>query len=75
MAGEQEQGRQKRALIIGISDYNDSSLERLDFCEKDGLGVYDVLAGPKYNFSEINRIVGKANSDAGSVLGSGYSFS
>jgi tetratricopeptide (TPR) repeat protein len=56
---------QKKALIIGISDYTDPRLKvdgsNLNFCRNDGERMYEVLKSQNYNISEKNKIVGEAN--------------
>ena len=48
---------QKKALIIGISDY--TNLEQLDFCKNDGTEVYKVLSSQGYDISDKNKLVGE----------------
>jgi tetratricopeptide (TPR) repeat protein len=52
---------QKKALIIGISDYTDPGLERLSFCRSDGEKMYEVLKKQDYNISEECMLVGEVN--------------
>jgi hypothetical protein len=48
---------QRKALIIGISDY--SNLQQLDFCKNDGTEIYDVLSSLGYEISDNNKLVGE----------------
>lgn len=61
MADQKDQGGQKRALIIGISDY--TSLQKLDFCKNDAREVYKVLTKQRYNIPDKNRLVGEAKGE------------
>jgi uncharacterized protein YjbI with pentapeptide repeats len=60
MAGEVGVGRQnqakKRALIISISQYD--KLEPLEFCEKDGNKMYEVLKRLDYDIPLKYRLIG-----------------
>ena len=53
----------KKALIISISDYNDKSLPKLDFCKNDGEEMYRVLTNKKVGFEipDSRKIIGKTN--------------
>ena len=46
----------RKALIVGISEY--ASLQKLDFCKKDGQEVYEILRWLGRD-SEKNRLIGK----------------
>jgi uncharacterized protein YjbI with pentapeptide repeats len=52
---------QRKALIIGISDY--TNLERLDFCKNDGAEVYEVLSSLGYEISDKYKLVDEAKGD------------
>jgi len=54
-------GAQKKALIVGISDY--TNLQKLDFCRNDGKEVYDVLTSLGYEISDKNKLVGEAKGE------------
>ena len=54
-------GAQRKALIVGISDY--TSLQQLDFCKNDGTEVYDVLSSLGYEISDKNKLVGEAKGE------------
>ena len=49
-----EHKAQKRALIVGISRYD--KLTALDFCEKDGNMMYEVLS--KLGYSIPDKLTG-----------------
>ncbi len=49
----------KKALIIGISHYDDKNLEDLDFCEKDGQAMFELLTSLGYEIKNENKLVGK----------------
>jgi Caspase domain len=51
----------KRALIIGVSEYEDQSLESLPFCKNDAEEMYRLLASPEIGFEipDSNKIIGK----------------
>jgi Caspase domain len=52
---------QRKALIVGISDYADPRLETLNFCRNDGERMYEFLKKHNYDISEKNMLVGEAN--------------
>ena len=54
-------GAQRKALIVGISDY--TSLQQLDFCKNDGTEVYEVLSSLGYEISDKNKLVGEAKGE------------
>ena len=51
----QDQG-QKRALIISISEYD--KLDPLDFCEKDGNKIYNVIFNLGYTVQDQYKLIG-----------------
>ena len=54
-------GGKRKALIVGISDY--VSLQKLDFCKKDGLEVYEILSSLGYEISENNKLIGEVKGE------------
>ena len=54
-------GGKRKALIVGISDY--SSLQKLDFCKKDGREVYEILSSLGYEISGNNKLIGEVNGE------------
>jgi Caspase domain len=48
--GDEDRG-QRRALVISISQYD--KLEPLDFCEKDGNKMYEVLKQLEYDIPQV----------------------
>lgn len=52
---------QKKALVIGISDY--TNLQKLDFCKNDGKEIYEVLSSLGYEVSDKFRLVGEAKGE------------
>ena len=59
MASQQVQSEQKKALIIGISDYTDPNLPQLDFCKDDGRDMLKVLDSIGYNIYDKNKLIGR----------------
>ncbi len=59
MANQQVQSEQKKALIIGISDYTDPNLPQLDFCKDDGRDMLKVLDSIGYNIFDKNKSIGR----------------
>jgi uncharacterized protein YjbI with pentapeptide repeats len=53
--GGEDRG-QKRALIMSISEYD--RLAPLDFCEKDGIKVYEVLSRLGYTVRDEYKLIG-----------------
>lgn len=51
----------KRALIIGVSDYEDNSLDPLPFCKNDAEEMHRLLASSELGFEipDSNKLVGK----------------
>ena len=54
-------GGKRKALIVGISEY--ASLQKLDFCKKDGLEVYEILSSLGYEISENNKLIGEVKGE------------
>ena len=54
-------GGKRKALIVGISEY--ASLQKLDFCKKDGLEVYEMLRSLGYDASENNKLIGEVKGE------------
>jgi hypothetical protein len=52
---------QRKALIIGISDY--TNLQKLDFCKNNGTEIYEVLGSLGYEISDKFRLVGEAKGE------------
>lgn len=46
----------KRALVIGISDYN--NLELLNFCKNDGNAMFDLLSVSGYQIDDNHNLIG-----------------
>jgi hypothetical protein len=51
----------RKALIVGISEY--ASLQKLDFCKKDGQEVYAILSSLGYEISENNKLIGEVKGE------------
>ena len=51
----------RKALIISISEYNDKSLPKLDFCKNDGEEMYNTLTELDYKIPNHQKIIGKTN--------------
>jgi uncharacterized protein YjbI with pentapeptide repeats len=54
-------GAQKRALIVGISDY--TYLQTLDICKNDAAEVYKLLSSLGYEISDENKLLGEAKGE------------
>ncbi len=52
---------QKKALIIGISNY--THLQTLDICKNDGTEMYKVLESLGYEISDKNKLLGEAKGE------------
>ncbi|NAL78156.1 caspase family protein [Nitrososphaera sp. AFS] len=54
---------QRKALIIGISDYNDPHLQNLNFCKNDAEKMYELLQSfsgeNKWDISDNYKLVGQ----------------
>ena len=48
----------KKALVVGISKYQDKNLPQLDFCQKDGVDMNDLLTKLGY---EVVSLIGEVN--------------
>lgn len=44
---------QRKALVIGISDY--TNFQKLNFCKNDGKEVYEVLSSLGYEISPLRQ--------------------
>ncbi len=55
------QGAQKKALVIGISNY--SYLRTLDICKNDGTEMFKVLSSLGYEISDNNKLIGEAKGE------------
>lgn len=51
----------RKALVIGISEYTDQSLPKLDFCKNDGNEMYKTLIELGYEIPQNQKIIGEAN--------------
>jgi uncharacterized protein YjbI with pentapeptide repeats len=51
----------KKALIIGISDYDNLSLPHLEFCKNDGDEMSNFLQSQGYEIPKENKLIGKIN--------------
>ena len=51
----------RKGLIVGISDY--TSLQKLDFCKKDGQEIYGLLSSLGYEISANNNLTGEVKGD------------
>jgi Caspase domain len=48
----------KKALVIGVSEYNNSNITELEFCKNDGQKMEEVLKSIHYEIPENNSLVG-----------------
>jgi uncharacterized protein YjbI with pentapeptide repeats len=54
--------KNKKALLIAISDYENLSQERqLPFCKNDGDIMYDILSKQGYEILPENKLIGRVN--------------
>ncbi len=49
----------KKALVVGVSHYDDKNLNDLDFCEKDGQAMFELLTSLGYDIKIENKLIGK----------------
>jgi uncharacterized protein YjbI with pentapeptide repeats len=53
----------KKALVIAVSDYSDSSgLKSIEFCKNDGQEIYNVLKKNGYDIPDNHRLIGHVDS-------------
>ena len=53
----------KKALVIAISSYEDSSnLNSIELCRNDGNEMYDVLIKLGYEITDNRKLIGYVNS-------------
>jgi hypothetical protein len=50
---------EKKALIIGISEYDDNEIQSLGFCRNDGEKIYEILKSISYKIPENYKLVGR----------------
>jgi hypothetical protein len=55
------QGAQKKALVIGISNY--SHLQTLDFCKNDGIKMFKALSSLDFEIPDENKLLGEAKGE------------
>src|SRR5919108_2090532 len=61
---ENDIGTRKKALIISVSDYyNTSNLQSLDFCKNDGQEMYELLDSLGYETLDNHKLVGQVKFD------------
>src|SRR4051812_14502016 len=53
----------KKALIIGISDYTHVDLQMLEFCKNDGQEIYNVLKNLGYEITGDSPLLGKLDGE------------
>ena len=51
----------RKALIIAVSEYEEFT--SLEFCKKDGQGMYDLLRSLNYEISEDHKLIGYVKYD------------
>lgn len=58
-----DKGRQgvRKAIIIGVSEYNNEKLRPLDFCRKNGEEMYQILKSLGYEIADNHKLIGKVN--------------
>ena len=55
----------KKALIIGVSQYDDKRLEQLEFCENDAKAITNLLSSLNYKVKNEHNLIGRVS---GSIL-------
>jgi len=58
---DQGNTEKRKALIIGISDYNDKNLPELAFCKNDGEKMYLLMKGLNYEIPDNFKLIGNVN--------------
>ena len=61
---EEESTETRKALIISVSNYHDTSnLQALDFCKNDGEEMYELLHSLGYEIADNHKLVGQVKFD------------
>jgi DNA-binding beta-propeller fold protein YncE len=53
----------RRAIIIGVSDYEDNSLRELDFCRNDAAKMLEILEKLGYEIADNHKLMGYVKYD------------
>ena len=54
---------EKKALIIGVSDYNDNDIQSLEFCKNDGEKMHETLKSIAYQIPDNYKLIGHVEFD------------
>jgi len=54
---------EKKALVIGVSEYDNDDIQKLEFCRNDGEKVRETLQAISYRVSEDYKLIGRVEFD------------
>ena len=54
---------EKKALIIGVSEYDHEEIQELEFCKNDGEKVHDILKSVAYQIPDNYKLIGHVKFD------------
>jgi hypothetical protein len=54
---------EKKALVIGVSEYDHEDIQKLDFCKNDGQKVQETLQSVSYRISDDYKLLGRVEFD------------
>jgi hypothetical protein len=54
---------EKKALIIGVSEYNDNDIQSLEFCKNDGEKMHETLKSIAYQIPDNYKLIGHVEFD------------
>jgi hypothetical protein len=54
---------ERKALVIGVSEYDNDDIQKLEFCRNDGEKVRETLQAISYRVSEDNKLIGRVEFD------------
>lgn len=53
----------KKAIIIGVSEYDDNNMQDLEFCADDGEKMYETLTSITYQIQDNHKLIGNVKFD------------
>jgi hypothetical protein len=53
----------KKAIIIGVSEYNDNDIQNLEFCANDGEKMHETLTSIDYQIQDNYKMIGNVKFD------------
>ena len=53
----------KKAIIIGVSEYNDNDIQNLEFCANDGEKMHETLTSIDYQIQDNYKLIGNVKFD------------